>query len=61
MLPVHVPVQAVVAAVMDPHVLQLEVVDVDGLQDDLQLGHHRRQLSHPRGRDVGYVGRVSLL
>ena len=61
MLPVHVPVEAVVAAVVDPDVLQLDGVDVDGLQDDLQLGHHWGQLSHSLGRDEGYVGRVSLL
>ena len=60
-LPVHVQVEAVVAGVVDPDVLQLHGVHVDGLQDDLQLGHHRGQFSHPLGRDEGYVGRVSLL
>ena len=60
-MPVHVPVEAVVAAVVDPDVLKLDVVHVDGLQDDLQLGHHRGQLSQPSGRNEGDMSGVSLL
>ena len=60
-LPVHVPVQAVIAAVAEPDVLHLHVVDVDGLEDDLQLGHDRGELPHPCGWDPGHMSGVSLL
>ena len=61
MLPVHVGVQAVVAGVAELDLLHLHVVDVDGLQEDLQLGHHGRHLAQPCWGDPGHASCVSLL
>ena len=61
MLPVHVGVQAVVAGVAELDLLHLHVVDVDGLQEDLQLGHHGRLLALPCWGDPRHASCVSLL
>ena len=62
MLPVHVPVQTIVAGVVELETMDTDIGHIDGLDNDLQLGHHRSEarLNSCR-RNPGDSGRVSCL
>ena len=61
-LPVHAPVQTLVAVVLEPDSLQPDGLYIDGLHYDLQFSHHRDHLLIRSCRgDPRHPGCVSVL